>query len=133
MCTPFFGNKPASCRLASEIRRTRAVTTRSGRSAQPAICQPSPIETTAMTPSARPDSTRSVCSCAAGSRASCGGVAASAGVPFRLDDGSVLTIDTAFILGPRGEIIDGVGVPADQTAPPPTAAELSGATTRPSP
>lgn len=53
------------------------------------------------------------------------GLAAGAGRPFRLDDGSHLSVDTAFILGPKGEVIDGIGVPVDQAAPLPTAADLS--------
>jgi carboxyl-terminal processing protease len=53
------------------------------------------------------------------------GVAAGAGLPFLLDDGSVLRIDTAFLLGPNAEIIDGIGVPADQAVPLTSAADLS--------
>jgi carboxyl-terminal processing protease len=53
------------------------------------------------------------------------GVLAGAGIPFVLDDGSVLTIDTAAAFGPHGEIIDGIGVPVDRWAPLPTPTQLS--------
>jgi carboxyl-terminal processing protease len=53
------------------------------------------------------------------------GVVAGAGLPFVLDDGSVLAIDTAAAFGPDGEIVDDIGVPVDRQAPLPTAAQLS--------
>jgi carboxyl-terminal processing protease len=53
------------------------------------------------------------------------GVVAGAGLPFVLDDSSVLTIDTAAAFGPDGEIIDDIGVPVDREAPLPTPAQLS--------
>jgi carboxyl-terminal processing protease len=52
------------------------------------------------------------------------GVVAGAGLPFALDDGSVLAIDTAAAYGPNREIIDDIGVPADQAAPLPTPRQL---------
>jgi carboxyl-terminal processing protease len=53
------------------------------------------------------------------------GVIAGAGIPFVLNDRSVLTIDTAAAFGPDGEIIDGIGVPVDDSAPLPTPTQLS--------
>jgi carboxyl-terminal processing protease len=53
------------------------------------------------------------------------GVVAGAGLPFVLDDGSVLTIDTAAGFGPDGEIIDGIGVPVDDEAALPTPDQLA--------
>jgi carboxyl-terminal processing protease len=53
------------------------------------------------------------------------GIVAGAGLPFVLDDGSVLAIDTAAALGPDGEIIDGIGVPVDRQAPLPTPLQLA--------
>ena len=44
------------CRVRAEIRRAAAVIVRSGLSTRPAISHPSPTETTAMMPSAIPDS-----------------------------------------------------------------------------
>jgi carboxyl-terminal processing protease len=44
------------------------------------------------------------------------GIVAGAGLPFVLDDGSVLTVNTAAGFGPDGEIIDGIGVPVDRQA-----------------
>ncbi len=52
------------------------------------------------------------------------GIVAGAGLPYALDDGSVLLIDTSFARGADGEILDGIGVPPDDETPP-TAAELS--------
>jgi carboxyl-terminal processing protease len=53
------------------------------------------------------------------------GVVAGPAQPFTLDDGSLLTITSSFSRGPDGEIIDGVGVPVDDAAPLPGAADLS--------
>jgi carboxyl-terminal processing protease len=53
------------------------------------------------------------------------GIVAGAGLPFGLDDGSVLAIDTAAGFGPDGEIIDGIGVPVDRQAPLPTPDQLA--------
>ena len=47
-----------SCRLSAVIRRVAAVITRSGRSTRPATNQPSPTETTAMTPRAMAEPSR---------------------------------------------------------------------------
>jgi hypothetical protein len=44
------------CRLRAEMRRAAAVIVRSGLSTRPAISQPRPTETTAIMPSAIPDS-----------------------------------------------------------------------------
>ncbi len=54
-----------------------------------------------------------------------GGIVAGAGIPYSLDDGSVLLIDTSFARGADGEILDGIGVPPNDETPPPTAADLS--------
>ena len=51
-----------SWRFSCEIRRVRAVISRSGLSTRPATIQPSHVETTAMIASAIPDRTSSVCS-----------------------------------------------------------------------
>ncbi|HTE83493.1 MAG TPA: S41 family peptidase [Dehalococcoidia bacterium] len=53
------------------------------------------------------------------------GVVAGAGIPYSLDDGSLLFVDTSFGRGADGEILDGIGVPPDDETPAPTSADLS--------
>jgi carboxyl-terminal processing protease len=53
------------------------------------------------------------------------GIVAGAGLPFVLDDGSLLTINTAAGFGPDGQIIDDIGVPVDRRAPLPTPVQLA--------
>lgn len=53
------------------------------------------------------------------------GIASGPSIDFFLDDGSVVTVPVAFMQGPAGEVISGIGVPPDDEVQP-TLADLIG-------